>query len=135
VSGQFIERYYKNNQDMRCLLKLNEVWFHDHNCKSGKSGFQANKIPSKGGPIYNGPGYALIPAPEGENLEELRSDAYSNWLDSINQYQQPGQPRPFLEPGIDEATGNPNKIGTPPGQPILIWTMMKCNVIIEHKFP
>jgi hypothetical protein len=112
VAGRFCEEVIDKTH-IQFSIAVEEIWFHDNACK--ESGFNQDKDPGNGGPLKNGPGYDIIAPSDGSKLEELRAKAYSGWLNYINLYQQPG---PNRQPLGDEATLNPERVGTPPGEPI-----------------
>ena len=96
----------------KCCIEITEFWFHDQNCSSGKSRNQEYANPGFGGPLKNGPGFEKIPAPRGSLIEELRGVAYDGWINTMNEYQEPGHQV------VDAGGNNPNRIGMPPGSPI-----------------
>jgi hypothetical protein len=69
------------------MLMLNEVWFHDQQC-----------LPTDENEPLKDKGYAIIPPPKNSKLEDLRNLAYGDWLNMINECQDPGAVLPHGKP-------------------------------------
>jgi hypothetical protein len=81
AEGRFQVEEKDNNY--KCMLVLNEVWFHDLHCLPTDE-----KVPLKD------KGFDIIPPPKNSKLEELRKLAYGDWLNILNECQDPGAELP-----------------------------------------
>jgi hypothetical protein len=119
----------------QCSMKLERIYFHDHNC-TNKSGIHLHHDKVK---LQYEPGYDYIPAPPSStDMENIRYNAYGEWIEWINSYKQPWLPRPALPPApvavVDgdarqvEEIINPGRIGMPPNSSKIDFNLPPENV-------